>query len=174
MRACGEQLKNIKSAKNLLLMFGFIATIDLLAMASSVRMVMCCGGGWSCVVEEDGHVLRRRMVMCCGGGWSCVVEEDGHVLWRRMVMCCGGGWSCVVEEDGHVLWRRMVMCCGGGWSCVVEEDGHVLWRRMVMCCGGCWVLRLKVKEKCSLKSTWKRQVEKESIKVGLSLEDVLC
>ena len=28
--------------------------------------------GWSCVEEEDGHVLRR---------------EDGHVLRRGMVMC---------------------------------------------------------------------------------------
>ena len=32
-------------------------------------------------------MLRRGMVMCCGEGWSCDEERDGHVLRRGMVVC---------------------------------------------------------------------------------------
>ena len=47
---CGVQLRDRKRAKGLML--GFNETIDLLAMASSVRW---CG---HVLIREDGHVLR--------------------------------------------------------------------------------------------------------------------
>ena len=47
---CGMQLKDRKSSNDLMLMLGLNETIDLLAMASSVRLY--------------GHVLTM-------GGWSC-------------------------------------------------------------------------------------------------------
>ena len=53
------------------------------------------------------------------------------------------------------------------WSCVLREDGHVI--RMA--------LDFEVKgkrKKGRLKRTWKKQVEEESMKVGLRRKDALC
>ena len=60
--------------------------------------------------------------------------------------------ACCVRWHGHVLRR---------------EDGHVL----------VWALECEVEgqwKKGRVKMTWKKQVEEESVKVGLRREDVLC
>ena len=58
---------------------------------------------------------------------------------------------------------------------IVHWYGHVLW--LV----GCHVLRRALvfevehhRKKGRLKRTWKKQVEKESVKVGLRRKDALC
>ena len=48
-----------------------------------------------------------------------------------------------------------------------REDGHVLRRALYFEVEG-------QKKKVRLKKTWKKQVEEESVKVGLRMEDVLC
>ena len=48
-----------------------------------------------------------------------------------------------------------------------REDGNVLRRALDFEVEG-------QKKKVRLKKTWKKQVEEESVKVGLRMEDVLC
>ena len=50
---CGAQLKDRKRSTDLMFMLGLSESIDLLAMAHSVR---CYG---HVLRREDGHVLRR-------------------------------------------------------------------------------------------------------------------
>ena len=57
-----------------------------------------------------------------------------------------------VRWYGHVLRR---------------EDGHVLGMALYFEIYGQW-------NKGRLRRTWKKQVEEESVKVGLRMEDVLC
>ena len=64
-----------------------------------------------------------------------------------------------IDQLVMAVFIGMVMCCG--------EDGHVLR----------WTLDFEVEghtKNGRPKRTWKRQVEEEGVKVGLSREDTLC
>ena len=73
----------------------------------------------------------------------------------------------MLSLDETINWLAMAnsVCCNG--HVLRREYGHVLRRALVTEVECQWM-------KGRLKVTWKKQVEEESMKIGLRMEDALC
>ena len=147
-----------------MLMFGFPSTIDLLAVANSV-----CWYG-HVLRRVDGHVLRRvhgHLLRRVDG--HVLRRVDGHVLRRvdgHVLRRVDG--HVLRREDGHMLRRE-------DGHVLRRVDGHVLRRVYGHVFSGALEFEVESQwKKWMSKGLWSKQVEEESVKVGMRREDALC
>ena len=123
---------------------------------SYVRPAMLYGSEAWCLKESEINILNNRKIHGESNVWSTsqrhrkIYGFDVHVGLQGNYRSISYGKQC--WWYGYVLRR---------------EDGHVLRRALDFEVEG-------QRKKWKLNRTWKRQVEEESMKVGLRREDALC